>query len=99
MIRRGKIQDIFGFALIFEARLFFYRLCIEGDNPKEIDSNQQKKESKTKPKKEILSDDLAENKENKEKASKRQKKWCEGNDQKIKKDKKQTQRLQNLLPK
>ena len=74
MIRRGKIQDIFGFALIFETRLFFYRLCIEGNNPKEIDSNQQKKENKTKPIKEILSDDLLENKENKEQASKRQKK-------------------------
>ena len=42
------------------------RQYIEGNNPKEIDSNQQKKENKTKLKKEILSDDMAENKENKE---------------------------------
>ena len=50
------------------------RQYIEGNNPKEIDSNQQKKENKTKLKKEILSDDMAENKENKEQPSKRQKK-------------------------
>ena len=42
------------------------RQYIEGNNPKEIDSNQQKKENKTKPKKEILSDDMTENKGNKE---------------------------------
>ena len=50
------------------------RQYIEGNNPKEIDSNQQKKENKTKPRKEILSDDITENKENKEQPSKRQKK-------------------------
>ena len=36
-----------------------------------MDSNQQKKESKTKLKKEILSDDMTENRENKEQLSKR----------------------------
>ena len=50
------------------------RQYIEGNNPKEIDSNQQKKENKTKPRKEILSDDITENKESKEQPSKRQKK-------------------------
>ena len=44
------------------------------NDPKEIDSNQQKKENKTKLKKEILSDDITENRENKEQLSKRQKK-------------------------
>ena len=42
---------------------------------------------------------MAENKENEEQPSKRQKKRCKGKDQEIEKDKKQTQRLQNLLPK
>ena len=42
---------------------------------------------------------MTENKKNKEQSSKRQKQRCEGKDQGIKKDKKQTQRLQNLLPK
>ena len=70
------------------------RQYIEGNNPKEINSNQQKKENKTKPKKDILSDDMTENKENKEQPSKRQKKRCKGKVQEIKKDKKQTQRLQ-----
>ena len=50
------------------------RQYIEGNDPKEIDSNQQKKENKTKLKKEILSDDITENRENKEQLSKRQKK-------------------------
>ena len=40
--------------------------------PPKIDSNQQIR--KTQPKKEILSDDMTENKENKEQPSKRQKK-------------------------
>ena len=47
------------------------RQYIEGNDPKEMDSNQQKKESKTKLKKEILSDDMTENRENKEQLSKR----------------------------
>ena len=42
------------------------RQYIEGNNPKEIDSNQQKKENKTKLKKEFLSDDMTEKRENKE---------------------------------
>ena len=50
------------------------RQYIEGNNPKEIDSNQQIKENKTKPKKEILSDDMKENREDKEQPSKRPKK-------------------------
>ena len=61
------------------------RQYIEGNNPKEIDSNQQNKENKTKLEKEILSD-MAENRENKEQPSKRQKR-CKGKDQEIKKDK------------
>ena len=79
------------------------RQYIEGNIPKEIDSNQQKKE-KTKIKKEILSDENRKNKE-RQKTEKiksnhqRDKKRCKGKDQEIKKDKKQTQRLQNLLPK
>ena len=67
------------------------RQYIEGNSPEEIDSNQQKKENKTKPKKDILSDDMTESKKNKEQSSKRQKQRCEGKDQGIKKDKKQTQ--------
>ena len=39
------------------------RQYIEGNIPKEIDSNQQKKEKKTKIKKEILSDENRKNKE------------------------------------
>ena len=50
------------------------RQYIKGNNPEEIDSNQRKKENKAKPKKEILSDDMTENKGNKEQPSKRQKK-------------------------
>ena len=72
------------------------RQYIQGNNPKEIDSNQQIKENKTKPKKEILSDDMTENREDKEQPSKKR---CKGTNQEIKKHKKQTQRLQNLLSK
>ena len=50
------------------------RQYIEGNNPKEIDSNRQKKENKTKPKKEVLLDDITETKENKEQPSNRKKK-------------------------
>ena len=66
------------------------RQYVEGNSPKEIDSNQQKTESKTKLKKEILSDDMAENKENKEQPSKRQKKGVKGKIRRLKKIKKQT---------
>ena len=43
------------------------RQYVKGNNPKEIDSSQQKKENKTKLKKETLSDDMTENRENKDK--------------------------------
>ena len=63
------------------------------NNPKEIDSNQQKKENITKLKKEILSDDMAENKENEEQPSKRQKK---GAKEKIRRLKKIKNRLRDF---
>ena len=78
------------------------RQYITANNPKEINSNQQKTENKAKLKKEILSYGMTENRENKDKPqqpSEKPKKKYKEKDQGIKKDKKHSQRLQNLLPK
>ena len=69
------------------------RQYIEGNSPEEIDSNQQKKENKTKPKKEILSDDMTKNRENKEQPSKRQTKDVK---EKIRRSKKVKNRLRDF---